>query len=108
MASGKNHDRSILFLSLEVLVAGIGMRTPLLGAIATAGFFIGGWWLSPRVVPMGKSYYPPVINENAYSQTSVPLRKFSQRKGLLETFQIPNFDKFPPSFLTTGEQSATV
>jgi uncharacterized metal-binding protein len=46
MASGKNHDRSILFASPLVLVVGCWQFGEL-GIIAGASHFLGGYWLSP-------------------------------------------------------------
>jgi uncharacterized metal-binding protein len=47
MASGKNHDRSILFASPVVLVVGCYQFGLELGIIAGASHFLGGYWLSP-------------------------------------------------------------
>jgi uncharacterized metal-binding protein len=47
MASGKNHDRSILFVSPVVLVVGCYQFGLELGIIAGASHFLGGYWLSP-------------------------------------------------------------
>jgi uncharacterized metal-binding protein len=47
MASGLNHDRSILFASPVVLVVGCYQFGLELGIIATAAHFLGGYWLSP-------------------------------------------------------------
>ncbi len=47
MASGKNHDRSILFVSQVVLVVGCYQFGLELGIIAGASHFLGGYWLSP-------------------------------------------------------------
>lgn len=47
MASGKNHDFSILSTSPVVLVIGgyyFGLE---LGVVAGASYFLGGWLLSP-------------------------------------------------------------
>ncbi len=46
MASGKNHDRAILFASPLVLVVGCWQFGEL-GIIAGASHFLGGYWLSP-------------------------------------------------------------
>jgi uncharacterized metal-binding protein len=47
MASGKNHDRAILFASPVVLVVGCYQFGLELGIIAGASHFLGGYWLSP-------------------------------------------------------------
>ncbi len=47
MASGKNHDRAILFASPLVLVVGCYQFGVELGIIAGASHFLGGYWLSP-------------------------------------------------------------
>jgi uncharacterized metal-binding protein len=47
MASGKNHDRAILFASPLVLVVGCYQFGIELGIIAGASHFLGGYWLSP-------------------------------------------------------------
>jgi uncharacterized metal-binding protein len=47
MASGKNHDRAILFASPIVLVVGCYQFGLELGIIAGASHFLGGYWLSP-------------------------------------------------------------
>jgi uncharacterized metal-binding protein len=47
MASGKNHDRAILFASPVVLVVGCYQFGLELGTIAAAAHFLGGYWLSP-------------------------------------------------------------
>ncbi len=47
MASGKNHDRAILFTSPLVLVVGCYQFGVELGIIAGASHFLGGYWLSP-------------------------------------------------------------
>ena len=47
MASGKNHDRSILFASPLVLVVGCYQFGLELGIITAAAHFLGGYWLSP-------------------------------------------------------------
>jgi uncharacterized metal-binding protein len=47
MASGKNHDRAILFASPLVLVVGCYQFGLELGIIAGASHFLGGYWLSP-------------------------------------------------------------
>ncbi len=47
MASGKNHDRAILFASPLVLIAGCYQFGLELGIIAGASHFLGGYWLSP-------------------------------------------------------------
>ncbi len=47
MASGKNHDRAILFASPLVLVVGCYQFGLELGTIAAAAHFLGGYWLSP-------------------------------------------------------------
>ena len=47
MASGKNHDCSILFVSPVVLVVGCYQFGLELGIIAGASHFLGGYWLSP-------------------------------------------------------------
>jgi len=47
MASGKNHDYSILFASPVVLVVGCYQFGLELGIIAGASHFLGGYWLSP-------------------------------------------------------------
>ncbi len=46
MASGRNHDRAILFASPLVLVVGCWQFGEL-GIIAGASHFLGGYWLSP-------------------------------------------------------------
>jgi uncharacterized metal-binding protein len=47
IASGKNHDRAILFASPVVLIAGCYQFGLELGTIAAAAHFLGGYWLSP-------------------------------------------------------------
>ncbi len=47
MASGKNHDRSILFASPIVLSVGGYYWGLEIGIIVGASHFIGGWYLSP-------------------------------------------------------------
>ncbi len=47
MASGKIHDRAILFASPVVLVVGCYQSGLELGIIAGASHFLGGYWLSP-------------------------------------------------------------
>ncbi len=47
MASGKNHDRSILFASPIVLAVGASQFGLEIGVIAAASHFLGGYWLSP-------------------------------------------------------------
>ncbi len=47
MASGKNHDRSILFASPIVLAVGGYYWGLEIGIIVGASHFIGGWYLSP-------------------------------------------------------------
>jgi len=47
MASGKNHDRAILFASPVVFIAGCYQFGLELGTIAAAAHFLGGYWLSP-------------------------------------------------------------
>ena len=47
IASGKNHDYSILFASPAVLVVGCYQFGLELGTIAAAAHFLGGYWLSP-------------------------------------------------------------
>ncbi len=47
LASGKNHDRAILFASPLVLVVGCYQFGLELGIIAGASHFLGGYWLSP-------------------------------------------------------------
>jgi uncharacterized metal-binding protein len=47
MASGKNHDRSILFATPIVLAVGASQFGLEVGVIAAASHFLGGYWLSP-------------------------------------------------------------
>jgi uncharacterized metal-binding protein len=47
MASGKNHDRSILFATPIVLAVGSYQFGLEVGVIAAASHFLGGYWLSP-------------------------------------------------------------
>lgn len=47
MASGKNHDLSILFTSPAVILIGASYVGLELGAVAGASYFLGGWLLSP-------------------------------------------------------------
>lgn len=47
MASGKMHDRSILFTSSAVILIGVSYAGLELGAVAGASYFLGGWLLSP-------------------------------------------------------------
>ncbi len=47
MASGKNHDRAILFASPLVLVVGCYQFGLEVGIITGASHFLGGYWLSP-------------------------------------------------------------
>lgn len=47
MASGKNHDRSILLATPLVLAVGSYQFGLEIGVIAAASHFLGGYWLSP-------------------------------------------------------------
>lgn len=47
MASGKNHDRSIIFATPIVLAVGSYQFGLEVGVIAAASHFLGGYWLSP-------------------------------------------------------------
>lgn len=47
MASGKNHDRSIMFATPIVLAVGASQFDLEIGVIAAASHFLGGYWLSP-------------------------------------------------------------
>jgi uncharacterized metal-binding protein len=47
MASGKNHDLSILFATPIVLAVGSYQFGLEVGVIAAASHFLGGYWLSP-------------------------------------------------------------
>jgi uncharacterized metal-binding protein len=47
MASGKNHDRGILFATPIVLAVGSYQFGLEVGVIAAASHFLGGYWLSP-------------------------------------------------------------
>ncbi len=47
MASGRNHDRSILFATPIVLAVGSCQFGLEIGVIAAASHFLGGYWLSP-------------------------------------------------------------
>jgi uncharacterized metal-binding protein len=47
VASGKNHDRSIMFATPIVLAVGSYQFGLEVGVIAAASHFLGGYWLSP-------------------------------------------------------------
>ena len=47
MASGKNHDRSILLTTPVILAAAIASGHAEVGLIATASYYLGGLYLSP-------------------------------------------------------------
>ncbi len=47
MASGRNHDRAILFATPIVLAVGSYQFGLEVGVIAAASHFLGGYWLSP-------------------------------------------------------------
>jgi uncharacterized metal-binding protein len=56
MASGKNHDRAILFTSPLVLTLGAYQFGWEVGIVAGAAHFLGGWFLSPDLDLVSKPY----------------------------------------------------
>ncbi len=46
MASGKNHDRSILFATPIIGIIGVSYSLEL-GIVIASAHFLGGYWLSP-------------------------------------------------------------
>ena len=73
MASGKNHDRSILFATPIIGIIGVSHSLEL-GIVITSAHFLGGYWLSPDL--------------------DIKSRPF-QRWGVLKIIWIP-YQKFVP------------
>jgi uncharacterized metal-binding protein len=56
MASGKNHDRSILLTTPVMLAAVVASGHPQVGLIATSSYYLGGMYLSPDLDLISRPY----------------------------------------------------